>query len=84
MIFKLDSQSKFNKLLVKIKEDTKIEKPLTMHIARHSFANIAGNKIPLKVLQKLYRHSSIVTTATYQGSFYKEEKDNALDAVLDF
>ena len=40
-----------------------IEKILTMHITRHTFGNIAGDTIPVQMLQKLYRHSHIETTA---------------------
>ena len=59
-----------------------VDKKLTMHIARHTFGNISGNKIPIKVLQKLYRHSHLSTTANYQQNFDHDETDNALDAVV--
>lgn len=45
-----------------------IDKKLTMHIARHSFAQNAGDKIPLQTLQKMYRHSSIITTMGFYHS----------------
>ncbi|MEJ7694976.1 tyrosine-type recombinase/integrase [Daejeonella sp.] len=61
-----------------------IDKKLSMHIARHSFAQIAGDKISIQVLQELYRHSNITTTISYQGNFVKEKTDNALDSVLNF
>lgn len=60
----------------------KINKKLTMHLARHSFAQVASDKIPVQVLQKLYRHSSIVTTMGYQSNFTTQQTDDALDAVL--
>lgn len=59
-----------------------IAKNISMHIARHTFAQLAGNKIPLPVLQKLYRHSHISTTAGYQSNFTNEDSDNALNLVL--
>ncbi|MRG48295.1 tyrosine-type recombinase/integrase [Chitinophaga sp. SYP-B3965] len=71
-----------NKYLRRVAEKAKIDKPLTMHIARHTFGNISGKKIPLQVLQKLYRHADIRTTAIYQQNFIHEEADAALDAVL--
>ena len=43
---------------------------LSMHIARHTFATLAGDKIPVQMLQKLYRHSDIKTTIGYQGHVY--------------
>lgn len=61
-----------------------IDKRLTMHIARHTFGNISGDKIPIQMLQRLYRHSSITTTIGYQASFIHKDADEALDAVLDF
>lgn len=59
-----------------------IEKKLTMHLARHTFGNLSGDKIPIQMLQKLYRHSSITTTIGYQGHFIHKEADEALDSVL--
>ncbi|GGD64427.1 integrase [Emticicia aquatilis] len=59
-----------------------IDKKLTMHIARHSFAQMANEKIPVQILQKLYRHSSIITTMGYQSNFTTQQADDALDKVL--
>ncbi|WP_282073642.1 hypothetical protein [Polaribacter atrinae] len=55
-----------------------------MHIARHSFGNISGNKIPIQMLQKLYRHSWVTTTVLYQSNFIQEDMDDALDKVVEF
>jgi integrase/recombinase XerD len=59
-----------------------IDKKLTMHIARHSFAQMANEKIPVQILQKLYRHTSIITTMGYQSNFTTQQSDDALDKVL--
>lgn len=59
-----------------------IEKSLTMHIARHTFGNISGDRIPIQMLQRLYRHSSITTTIGYQQNFIHQDTDDALDAVI--
>jgi len=61
---------------------TETDKKLTMHLARHTFAQIAGDKINIQVLQKLYRHSSITTTLGYQSNFTTKHTDDALDAVI--
>lgn len=61
-----------------------IDKKITMHIARHSFGNISGDRIPVQMLQKLYRHSKIETTIGYQANFIHKDADDALDAVLAF
>ena len=75
---------KFNKYLKSIATKAKINKKLSMHIARHSFGNIAGDKIPIQMLQKLYRHSSITTTINYQGNFMHRDTDEALEKVVNF
>jgi len=73
-----------NRRLEIVAEHLKIDKKLSMHIARHSFGNISGDKIPIQMLQKLYRHSSITTTINYQSSFMKRDTDDALDKVINF
>ncbi|WP_034043060.1 site-specific integrase [Wocania ichthyoenteri] len=73
-----------NKYLARIAEKAKINKKVTMHIARHSFGNISEDKIPIKMLQKLYRHSSITTTINYQANFMHKDADDALDSVINF
>ena len=61
-----------------------ITKNISMHIARHSFGNISGDKIPIQMLQKLYRHSSVTTTIRYQANFINKDADDALDSVINF
>ena len=68
--------------LKKVAKEAKIEKPLTMHIARHTFGNLSGDKIPIQMLQKLYRHTSITTTIGYQSNFIHKDADDALEAVI--
>jgi len=70
--------------LNEIAEKLGITKKLTMHIARHTFGNISGDKIPIQMLQKLYRHSSITTTIGYQANFIHKDADEALEAVVGF
>lgn len=72
----------FNKYLKRIGEMAEIDKKITTHIARHSFGNISGDKIPIQMLQKLYRHTSITTTINYQGNFLFKDADEALDTVI--
>ena len=73
-----------NKYLRRIAKLCEIEKPLSNHIARHSFGNIAGDKIHPLMLQKLYRHSDLKTTLNYQANFIHKEADEALDSVINF
>lgn len=67
-----------------VRQRAGITKTLTMHIARHTFGNISGDKISVQMLQKLYRHSNIQTTIGYQAHFMTKSADDALDAVLGF
>ncbi len=60
----------------------KIDKKLTMHISRHTFGGMAGDTIPIQMLQKLYRHSHVSTTIGYQANFIHKDADDALDAVI--
>ena len=78
------ANKKFNKYLEQIAIKAEIQKKLTMHISRHTFGNISGDKIPIQMLQKLYRHSSITTTINYQSNFMHKDADDALDKVIDF
>jgi site-specific recombinase XerD len=68
--------------LRKVAQLAGIQKPMTMHIARHTFGNLSGDKISIQQLQKLYRHTSITTTIGYQGHFIHKDADDALEAVL--
>lgn len=70
------------RLRTQIAKKANIDKKLTMHIARHTFGNISGDRIPIQMLQKLYRHSSITTTIGYQQGFIHKDADDALEAVL--
>lgn len=74
----------FNKHLKRIATHVKIEKNLSMHMSRHSFGHISGDTIPVQMLQRLYRHSSITTTMRYQANFINKDADEALDKVVDF
>lgn len=73
-----------NRRLESVAKKLNIDKKLSMHIARHSFGNISGDKIPIQMLQKLYRHSSITTTVNYQANFMHRETDEALEKVVGF
>jgi integrase len=73
-----------NRHLKKVAIKLEIKKNMSMHIARHSFGNISRDKIPIQMLQKLYRHSSVTTTIRYQANFIHQEADDALDKVINF
>ncbi|MEZ7494321.1 site-specific integrase [Leeuwenhoekiella aequorea] len=70
--------------LKEVAKKAKIKKKVTMHIARHSFGHISEDKIPIQMLQKLYRHSSLTTTINYQSNFIHKDADDALNSVVNF
>lgn len=72
----------FNDYLKRIAKLCNIDKPLSNHIARHTFGNIVGDRINPLMLQKLYRHSDLKTTIGYQSNFIHKDADDALDAVV--
>ena len=78
------SIKKINKYLKELATKAGIDKKITSHIARHSFGNIAGDKVSPQMLQKLYRHSHLSTTIGYQGNFIHATSDNALEEILKF
>ena len=86
--FKLERQiafcaSRYDKFLnKKVAPLCNIDKKLTMHIARHSFGQLANGKADIRVLQKLYRHSKLETTLGYQSNFDHDQADSALDTIL--
>lgn len=77
-----NGNKQINIYLKKVAKKMSLDKPLTMHIARHTFGNISGDRIPVQILQVLYRHSDITTTINYQSNFAHKKVDDALDKVL--
>ncbi|MBS1777021.1 MAG: site-specific integrase [Bacteroidetes bacterium] len=58
-----------------------IEKKLTMHLARHSFAQLATG-VDIRTLQYMFRHNKLETTEGYMGNFVHHESDAALTAII--
>ena len=61
------SNQKLNSDLGEIADLCGIEKPLTSHIARHTFATTVTlcNGVPIETVSKLLGHTSIKTTQIY-------------------
>src|SRR6056297_578973 len=78
------SIKRLNDNLTKIADLAEIDKKITNHIARHSFGNIAGDKVSPQMLQKLYRHTHLSTTIGYQGNFIHKNADEALNEIINF
>lgn len=75
----------YNKWLKRMTEVAKINKELSCHIARHTFGNLSGDKIPIQTLQLIYRHSDITTTINYQRHWMNKQKvGDAVKSVMNF
>ena len=66
-IFPLVSNQKVNGYLKEITDLCKIEKNLTFHLARHTFATTVtlSNGVPIETVSKMLGHRSISTTQIY-------------------
>ncbi|WP_290121302.1 site-specific integrase [uncultured Duncaniella sp.] len=72
-----------NKYLKKIAEKAEIEKPLSMHISRHSFAHIAQESgAESSAIKNILGHSNLATTERYMGSFDTTKTDETLRNVF--
>jgi integrase len=73
----------FNKFLKYIASRAGINKKITTHIARHSFADIARQKTDnLYNLSKTLGHSSLKVTEAYLSSFDEKAVDDTLDSMF--
>jgi site-specific recombinase XerD len=72
-----------NKYLHKIAKLAKITKPVSFHIARHSFADIARRKgISVYDISNMLAHSSIKITEAYLKNFDSESMDNSMERIF--
>ena len=64
-------------------QKAEINKKLTYHFARHSFAEIARTKgVPLYDISKTLGHSSLAITEQYLSSFDENSLKNAMDKIF--
>lgn len=74
-----------NKYLKQIAKKAGINKVLSMHVARHSFANLAKQKgIELQKNSELLGHSNKQVTEQYLNSFTTQALDESLQKILNF
>lgn len=72
-----------NKYLKIIRKQCEINKSISNHIARHTFAKLAKEAGTDNLAVKgLLAHSSVSTTERYMGSFSNEQEDTALINVF--
>ena len=79
-IFHTYTNQYFNRVLKTIAQRANIEKPVTSHVARHTFATNLAAKVPIHVLKAILQHSKIETTMVYLHLSNRMVKD-ALDRV---
>lgn len=68
-----------NKLLKKVAKKVGVEKPLTTHIARHSFAQtLVDGDVPVKIIQELLGHTSLAITERYINGLNTDKADKVM------
>lgn len=76
-------EAQVNNGLRKIRDKAGITKPLSTHIARHTFARLAKEvHIDNALLQGLLQHSSVSTTEKYMGRFSTDARDEAMKEIF--
>lgn len=59
----IDATTRANRMMVKLAKVAGINKHITTHVSRHSFAEVALEKgVDMRALQSVFKHSSIKTT----------------------
>lgn len=72
-----------NKELKMLAKKAEIEKNISFHIARHSFASMAKNQgVNSMKIKGLLAHSKVETTERYMGEFDTDEIDEALAEIF--
>ncbi len=74
-----------NRVLATVGRNAKMPIPLTMHVARHSFAVMSINSgMSVYMLSKLLGHSSITATEKTYAQFLKEKVASDIQNLQDF
>lgn len=77
----LRTQNRRLKFLAKL---ARIDKPVTTHVARHSFATIArGGGIPTAVISQMLGHTTEKMTHNYLASFDRSYFDQVYNVIVD-
>ena len=80
----LSKMSLINRNLKRISEQLSITPPLTMYVARHTWASVAKNEnIPLSIISESMGHDSEATTQIYLASLNAEKVDRANQMIID-
>lgn len=72
-----------NKYVKKVAEMAGVEKTVSMHISRHTFAKMAKTQgLDNLLVKSMLAHSKLETTERYMGEFDTAETDNALKKIF--
>lgn len=72
-----------NRSLKQIDKHLKLNKGLSMHMAKHSFTDYAvKNKLSILMISKLLGHTKLATTQHYLKDFYQEEEFDAINNLF--
>ncbi|MFV5700252.1 tyrosine-type recombinase/integrase [Flavobacterium sp. XS2P12] len=85
LVFPSISNQKFNSYLKEIADITGIEKRLTHHIARKTFAStvLLFNDVPMEIVSELLGHSNMVITQESYGKVVQKKVSEAMKNLKD-
>ena len=85
-ILPMRSNQKLNAYLKEIADICNIRKPMTMHIARHTFATtvLLSNGVSMEATSKMLGHTSLKTTQIYAKVIDDKKRDAANRIKLNF
>lgn len=79
-----NATKRINRALGRICSMAGIDKHVTMHVSRHSFANLAREKGVMSAeIKELLAHSSLKTTEIYMGEFDRQRSDDILHNLFE-
>lgn len=77
------ANNKLNRSLKKLAKHVGISKRVSMHIAKHSFANYAvKNNVNLFHISKLLGHTKLATTEHYLRDFFQKEQADVMNNLF--
>ncbi|NRB58307.1 MAG: site-specific integrase [Winogradskyella sp.] len=84
-IFRRISNQKYNSYLKEIADIVNIDKNLTTHVARKTFATtvLLYNDVPMEIVSELLGHSNITITQSHYGKIVQKKVSSAIERLKD-
>lgn len=77
------SNNNLNRALKLVAEQSEVNKPMAMHMAKHSFTDYAvKNDVGLLMISKLLGHTRLTTTQHYLKDFYHKEESDTINKLF--